>query len=499
MAASYPALAIHTEGEGPLKLFGEAQALKLQQQQIQTQEQAFQDRQSLTKAMINWDGKDYNTIPGLVGKAGGSGNAQLQAQQMVLGLREKAANIAKDDSITNQNKTETAIKTQDELRGRLMNIVGISDPVARQSAWEAEVAKEEAAQTIQPGQVSKQYPGDAQALSLANGFALGSTLVKEQQERQKLSLEAWKPIAGSLQNVITGETIGGLNGQKIAQLNKGFETRWQVLHPGEPLPDEFKLPADAKVSDFDHLDKILEATERATGTKAQQDTANAMRAQTFEMLREKTDMQAVVGVDPKTGNQVLVPAGQAQQMGIQNPMKAGEDQVNKALAARHWITLATKPGAPGAAPEDLSITQLIDHLDKSGDLGVVASRWNDFMAGKVGAGNPYVSALRTKMGLSTTLLMQAHVGNRGSSQMLEHFEDLANQKKLDGPTLKAAFNSEVSYVRDRAMDPNPPDYSKPGKPMREVGPPAGATGIAPGSDGHKHYHDAQGKDLGIAP
>ena len=41
-----------------------------------------------------------------------------------------------------------------------------------------------------------------------------------------------------------------------------------------------------------------------------------------------------------------------------------------------------------------------------------------------------------------------------------HFEDLANQKKLDGPTLKAAFNSEVNYVTDRAMDPNPPNWNK---------------------------------------
>ncbi len=31
------------------------------------------------------------------------------------------------------------------------------------------------------------------------------------------------------------------------------------------------------------------------------------------------------------------------------------------------------------------------------------------------------------------------------------------------------------------------------------GPPSGATGIAPGSDGKNHYHDAKGTDLGVAP
>lgn len=40
-------------------------------------------------------------------------------------------------------------------------------------------------------------------------------------------------------------------------------------------------------------------------------------------------------------------------------------------------------------------------------------------------------------------------------------EDLANAKKMDGPTLKSAFKSEVDYVTDRAMDPNPPNYARP--------------------------------------
>lgn len=33
----------------------------------------------------------------------------------------------------------------------------------------------------------------------------------------------------------------------------------------------------------------------------------------------------------------------------------------------------------------------------------------------------------------------------------------------------------------------------------QSGPPAGAVGIAPGSDGQRHYHDAKGNDLGVAP
>src|SRR5262249_44268146 len=151
-----------------------------------------------------------------------------------------------------------------------------------------------------------------------------------------------------------------------------------------------------------------------------QETANVIRAQTFEMARDKADLKPVIGTDPKTGQAVLVPMSQAQ--GLTNTIQAPEDTVNKAFAARHWLALASKPGPAGASPDDLSIAQLIDKLDAAGKLGPIASRWNDFMAGKVGAGDPDVTALRTKMGLSTTLLMQAHVGNRGGAGMLEHFE-----------------------------------------------------------------------------
>ncbi|MFI5056896.1 MAG: hypothetical protein ACHQLQ_01815 [Candidatus Acidiferrales bacterium] len=463
MATGFPALMIKSP-ESPIEQLGGVMQLKgaMQQQQltgleVQRQQQDIADQHALTTAMAGWNGQNYTDIPGLVKQAGGSGKAQIQANNAILDIRTKASDIAKNDAITNSNNVETLAKQNDAYRGRVINIVGIGDPAQRQAAWDAEITKEEQAGTIQPGQMSHQYPGDAQAMNLANHFALGSQLVKEQDERQHLALDAWKPSGGQLVNAITGEKIGGI--PSVEPVNAGLQARWQVLHPGESLPDYFTLKPGASPNDFDRVDKLLEDTERNTATTAQREQTNAIRSQTFEMARDKADMKAVVGTDPKTGNTVLAPFAQAQAMGIQNPMQASDDMTNKALAGRHWLTLATKPAPAGADPSDMSITQLIDTLDKSGKLGPVASRWNDFMAGTYGAGDPYVSALRAKMGLSTTLLMQAHVGNRGSAQMLEHFEDLANQKKLDGPTLKAAFGSEINYVRERSMDPSPPNYS----------------------------------------
>jgi hypothetical protein len=343
-------------------------------------------------------------------------------------------------------------------------VVGIDDPAQRQAAWDAEITKEEQAGKIQPGQISHTYPGDMSALHVANGFAAGSQIIKEQQETQKAALDAWKPVGGRLVNVITNQTIGGLDGTKIDLMNKAFEGRYQVLNPGKPLPDYLKLQPNASPSDFDNIDKILEGTERAQGTVKQQEQTAAIRAQTFELSRDKQDMKPVRGTDPATGQEVITDYATGQKMGLQGMMQANDDAVNKAFAARHFLNLATKPGDPASKdPADLSISQLIDKLDTEGKLGPVAGRWNDFMAGKFGAGDADYAALRAKMGLSTTAMMQAHLGSRGGAFMLEHFEDLANAGKMDGATLRAGINSEINYMKERAADPNPPNYTTQGK------------------------------------
>ena len=81
------------------------------------------------------------------------------------------------------------------------------------------------------------------------------------------------------------------------------------------------------------------------------------------------------------------------------------------------------------------------------------------MAGTLGKGDPEVEELRTKMGLLATGLMQVHVGARGSAQMLEHFEDMANAKKMDGPTLLSGLNAENNYVTRKAMIPKTSSWS----------------------------------------
>lgn len=276
---------------------------------------------------------------------------------------------------------------------------------------------------------------------------------------QRLSPEAALARIQEIKNSV-GKN-GPLAPDQIDNLNKTLADRYQVLNPGKTLPPQYVLPPNAKAQDYATVDKALEQVEHAQGVKAQQDTANAMRTQAAATSQaaaadrsDKLGREPVVGQD-KDGNTVLVSAADAKTMGLTGQMKADTDLVNKAQAGRDWLKLATNQAPADASPDKMGIMQLVNKMDAEGKLGTITSRWEDFMAGKVGAGDPEFAALRAKMGLSTTKLMQAHVGSRGGAFMLEHFEDLANAGKMNAPTLKSALASEVDYVKDVAKMPQP--------------------------------------------
>lgn len=157
----------------------------------------------------------------------------------------------------------------------------------------------------------------------------------------------------------------------------------------------------------------------------------------------KTDTTMYIGSDAN-GNQVAGSAAQLQAAGVQGVTKLPTDTTSKVIAARELIS-----------PDGLfnSVAQNIQALQAKGNLGVVGSRWNDFLAGKVGDGDPDFQALRTNMGLLSTKLMQAHVGSRGSAQMLEHFQHLADYRITDAKTLLSALSAEHKYMTSTAAMP----------------------------------------------
>ncbi len=504
MATGFPALMIRPP-ESPLQQFGQIQQIRGAQQEqqmnalkIQQEQQALKDRNALTQAMTQWDGQDYKALPMLVLKNGGSGPAAMQMSSQVLDMRSKASELAKNDALTAQTQTDNAIKLNDEYRGRILNITGIKDPIEQQAAWDKEVTAEESSGKIQPGQIPHQYIGNDKATAFANSFALGSKLVEEAKDRQTLAQSAWKSAGGALVNTVTGEKIGGI--PDIAPINQGLKTRWQVLNPGKEVPDYFQLKAGATPADFDRIDKLLDSSERATATKAQQDTVNAIRQQTFQLATDKEGYNWVTGTatqGPSAGKVVAVPQADIKKYGIQDAGKMESADITKTQSGRQWLTLANKQAPANATPDEMGISQLLDKLDKEDKLGPLAGRLNEFLAGKYGSGDPEYSALRTKLDLSNTLLATVHSGRLGPF-LMENMQGLAAAGKMDGPTLKAAFKSEQDYVGDRAMDPNPPDYSQQGAKKATAATFQVPTGApqAPKEDGHTLRMN--GKDIAVS-
>ena len=494
----FPALMIKPP-ESPVQQLGQVQQvvsgqqqMQMQALQIQQQQQAITDQHALTQAMKNYDPNNLDKLPMDVIKAGGSGTAAMNLSKMLLSVRQTSSEIAKNDAITALDNADAKIKTNDAYRGRLLSIAGITDPAQKQSAWDAEITKEEQAGTVKPGQISHTYPGDDKTIATANQYAAGSQLQKEAQERQNISQNAWKPAGGALTNVMTGETIGGLT--NIPLMNKALETRWQVYHPGEPLPAQFTLAPNAPPADFERVDKLLQSTEEASRQKMthadaekQLAVSNAIRQQMYEANIDRQGLKPVVGTDPKTGRTVAVPYSQAQQLGIKDAAEMPGTEYAKTLSGRNWLQLALAQAPKDAPSSDMGISQLLNKMDTAGKLGPLAGRWNDFMTAGWGSGDPDYAALKTKMDLSSTLLGSVHTGRLGPF-LLENLQSLAQTKKMDGPTLKSAFNTEIRYVQDRAMDPNPPDYSQPkGTPTAKSAPANGAAVKAPTAASHPFF------------
>lgn len=361
-------------------------------------------------------------------------------------------------------KTNQALQEgQNKLRTQAQDSMGIVGAALKQAKYDPQVADVILQHQLQvPGlppqtqqqlqQMRQQIQQNPQSVQqIAEQLIVQSPAQREMAAKE---LDAQARMASASKKPEGEQPLGNTD-----QFNQLLTQRYQVLHPGQPLPLPFQLGPNATQKDFDRIDKVLSSTESALGTKAQQDTANVLRQQTATLAQQnaadrqdKEGLQPVVGTDA-SGNRVLVSAGDAKKMGLTGTMKADADEVNKSEAARTWLKLATKI-APNDSPADqMGIMQLVDKLDKDGKLGVAASRWNEFLSGKLGAGDPDFSALRAKIGLSTTKLMQAHVGSRGGSYLIEHFEDLANAKKMDAATLRAGLSSEVNYMNDVAMLP----------------------------------------------
>ncbi len=97
-------------------------------------------------------------------------------------------------------------------------------------------------------------------------------------------------------------------------------------------------------------------------------------------------------------------------------------------------------------------------------MGPLGSRWQEFLAGKIGTSDPAfrgidpatiskMNDLRTFVSLLQTGTARAHVGARGSAALQTKFENMFNSNKMDATTLRDALSSTKDFLGtyDRAV------------------------------------------------
>ena len=91
--------------------------------------------------------------------------------------------------------------------------------------------------------------------------------------------------ARPLAKVPTGDEP--LGAELVTQYNKELADRYQVLHPGGTLPQEFMLPPNATANDYNRRHTAMEGVEKATGVQTQLDTANQQKEQQAAAHKEE--------------------------------------------------------------------------------------------------------------------------------------------------------------------------------------------------------------------
>ena len=95
------------------------------------------------------------------------------------------------------------------------------------------------------------------------------------------------------------------------------------------------------------------------------------------------------------------------------------------------------------------IDGIINQAERDGELGVVATRWNDFLTNKLGddpTKDHTFAKLSSELGFLSTAVAMAHGGLRGGSSptMVEHWEKALDAK--DPGTLKAKLGEGSEEV-----------------------------------------------------
>jgi len=136
-----------------------------------------------------------------------------------------------------------------------------------------------------------------------------TTQLATQQEKQTAATKAQAEKQ-------TAEDASPLSDAAAADQNKRTEARYQVLNPGKPLPDEFKVTGGSTPVQVKRITDSLKDTEAAQGIAATRALTNAMHQEQLDALRGPQ------GIDPSLQGPDYLAAVAAKDPGQADMVKA---------------------------------------------------------------------------------------------------------------------------------------------------------------------------------
>ncbi len=310
---------------------------------------------------------------------------------------------------------------------------------------------------------------------LAEQKAKADKIAKQIAEKQK-----WAEKAGQILGVATSEPEWAAGVNQLKQMGVSDAYLNGLRLPGESVPDaaerinsqgmtpeqreKVNKPTNPPGAEVQYLEAMRKkAAGKATADDlatiaAYERTKTIAPVATFNLNNPGGTEDVVKNWAEKIGDDAnnwnLISGDKKLANQVRDYIAKNEVDVHKMTTATKQLGETSKTIIPKI---DDAITRLSDKklADK---LGAIGSRWQDFLAGKVGEGSdPDYVKLRTAINLLQTGTMRAHVGARGSGQLITKFEGMFNANKMDAPTLKAALEETRDFLkgyRDQVYPPN---------------------------------------------
>jgi hypothetical protein len=299
-----------------------------------------------------------------------------------------------------------------------------------------------------------------------------------------------------------------------------------IVNPKMPLNSRTKFAVQQSLAagDVDGAKEAIKAAAQEVGAIERETNPAVQAAKLHLATAEKAAEQAIADGDPRAAAQLLVSGTVAPSQLISSRKPAFAQQAFTAAAQMQPGWSATKADADykvASSPANVAFFGSAKSLtDKGGTLDQLADAAKDIPANQIPVFNTVADALRASTGSGPIAKYAAIAlgvaddyskvmgGGQGSDTSRTQALNLISAKQ--SPEQRAAsiegIRGSVSSQINSRMGSNPvlqkmyggivsPEKTKPAASA----PPAGATHTAVGSDGKRHYTNAQGQDLGVAP